>query len=102
MSAFTAITLITLGSICAASFYVPLKKVKNWAWESYWLSQGIAAWLIAPWFFAWLTIPEGKLFQIMSEVPSETILLTAFFGLLWGVGGLTFGLSIRYLGVAIS
>jgi L-rhamnose-H+ transport protein len=101
MSAFYGIALISLGSVCAASFYIPFKKVKNWAWESYWLAQGIAAWLIAPWFFAWFTIPNGELLSIIHQIPGETLLLTTFFGLLWGIGGLTFGLSIRYLGVAL-
>jgi L-rhamnose-H+ transport protein len=101
MNSFIGIALISLGSICAASFYIPFKKVKDWAWESYWLTQGVAAWLIAPWLFAWLTIPKGELSAIISQTPGHTLLLTMFFGLLWGIGGLTFGLSIRYLGVAL-
>jgi L-rhamnose-H+ transport protein len=101
MGSFIGVALIALGSIGAASFYIPFKKVKNWAWESYWLTQGVAAWLIMPWLFAWLTVPKGSLTSIISEIPSDSILLTMFFGLLWGIGGLTFGLSIRFLGVAL-
>ncbi len=101
MNSFIGIILISLGSICAASFYIPFKRVKDWAWESYWLTQGVAAWLIAPWIFARLTIPAGELQAIISETPGHTLLLTMFFGLLWGIGGLTFGLSIRFLGVAL-
>ncbi|HDR68460.1 MAG TPA: rhamnose/proton symporter RhaT, partial [Bacteroidaceae bacterium] len=98
---FTAIGLIFLGSVGAASFYVPLKKVKEWAWESYWIVQGLAAWIIAPWIFALFTVPDGKLMTIIAEAPSSSKWLTIMFGALWGVGGLTFGLSIRYLGVAL-
>jgi len=101
MNAFTAIGLIALGSIGAASFYVPLNRVKGWAWESYWLVQGLAAWILAPWIFAFFTVPDGKLMTILSEAPSSAKWLTVMFGALWGVGGLTFGLSIRYLGVAL-
>ena len=101
MSSLSAIGLIALGSIGAASFYVPFKKVKEWAWESYWISQGVAAWLILPWLFAFLTVPHGTLMTIISESPSSAKWLAVFFGMLWGVGGLTFGLSIRYLGVAM-
>ncbi len=95
------ILLIAIGSLGAASFYVPFKKVKIWAWESYWLSQGVAAWLIAPILFAWFTLPKGQLFAILSEAPASAKWLALLFGALWGVGGLTFGLSIRYLGVAL-
>ena len=101
MNPFTGILLIALGSIGAASFYVPFKKVKSWAWESYWLSQGVAAWIIAPWLLAWLAIPDGNLINLLSEAPVDAKLWAMFFGALWGIGGLTFGLSIRYLGVAL-
>jgi L-rhamnose-H+ transport protein len=97
----TGILLIAIGSIGAASFYVPFKKVKKWAWESYWISQGLAAWIIAPWIFALLTVPHGELLNIMREAPVSAKLLAVFFGSLWGIGGLTFGLSLRYLGVAM-
>ena len=101
MNSLAAIGLIAIGSLGAASFYVPFKKVKGWAWESYWISHGVAAWLLAPWVFAFLTVPKGALLDILSESPLEAKLLSAFFGVLWGVGGLTFGLSIRYLGIAM-
>ncbi|VAW23121.1 L-rhamnose-proton symporter [hydrothermal vent metagenome] len=101
MDFLSAIGLIAIGSIGASSFYVPFKKVKKWAWESYWLSQGVAAWIIAPWLFAFFTVPDGALFDIISEAPSSAKWLAVLFGALWGIGGLTFGLSIRYLGVAL-
>jgi L-rhamnose-H+ transport protein len=101
MNPLLGIGLIALGSIGAASFYVPLKRVKKWAWESYWLSQGVAAWIIAPWIFALFTVPEGTLLKILGDSPTSAKLLTMLFGALWGIGGLTFGLSIRYLGIAL-
>lgn len=101
MNSFSAILLIALGSLGAASFYVPFKKVKVWAWESYWLSQGVAAWLIAPFVFALIFLPSGELMPVIHEAPVKAKLMAMLFGALWGFGGLTFGLSIRYLGVAL-
>lgn len=101
MNPILGIGIIALGSIGAASFYVPFKKVKDWAWESYWLSQGVAAWLILPIVFAYFTVPDGTLMEIIKDAPAQSKWLTVLFGALWGVGGLTFGLSIRYLGVAL-
>lgn len=95
------ILLIAIGSLGAASFYVPFKKVKLWAWESYWLSQGVAAWLIAPILFAYFTLPKGEFLNILSDAPAKAKWLAFLFGSLWGIGGLTFGLSIRFLGVAL-
>lgn len=101
MNSLSAIALIAIGSIGASSFYVPFRKVKKWSWESYWISQGLAAWLIAPWVFALISLPRGTLFDIIIAAPASAKWLAIFFGALWGVGGLTFGLSIRYLGVAM-
>ena len=73
MNPVYGILLIAVGSIGASSFYVPFKKVKNWAWESYWISQGVAAWLIAPWLLAIFTAPGGvrTLMHIISESPAS-------------------------------
>ena len=101
MNPIAGIFLIALGSIGAASFYVPFKKVKTWAWESYWISQGVAAWIIAPVVFALIFVPKGELFIIIREAPASAKLMAMLFGVLWGFGGLTFGLSIRYLGIAL-
>ena len=101
MNPITGIFLIALGSVGAASFYVPFKKVRSWSWESYWLSQGVAAWIIAPLLFALYFVPRGELFPILKEAPASAKFMSMFFGMLWGLGGLTFGLSIRYLGIAL-
>ncbi|HUX97596.1 MAG TPA: L-rhamnose/proton symporter RhaT [Bacteroidales bacterium] len=101
MNPLAGIFLIALGSIGAASFYVPFRKVKSWAWESYWITQGLAAWIIAPTLFALIFVPDGELIPIIKESPVSARLMAMFFGALWGFGGLTFGLSIRYLGVAL-
>jgi L-rhamnose-H+ transport protein len=101
MNPVAGILLIALGSIGAASFYVPFKKVKEWAWESYWIVQGLVAWIIAPWVFAFLTVPRGELMGIIESAPQPAKLWAIFFGMLWGVGGLTFGLTVRYLGIAL-
>lgn len=95
------ILLIAIGSLGAASFYVPFQKVKVWSWESYWIMQGVAAWLLAPWIFALVAISPGTLMDIIGETPARTKWLVMMFGALWGVGGLTFGLSIRYMGIAL-
>jgi L-rhamnose-H+ transport protein len=101
MDSLLSIVLMAVGSICAASFYVPIKKVKGWSWESYWIVQGLFSWIVVPILFAWLTTPSGTLGTIINSVPSSVLGWTIFYGALWGVGGLTFGLSMRYLGVAL-
>jgi L-rhamnose-H+ transport protein len=91
--------LITLGGFAAGSFYIPFKKVRSWAWESYWLVNGLFSWIIMPWLIAFLTVPA--LCLVLREAPVGSLFWTFLFGLLWGIGGLTFGLSMRYLGMSL-
>ena len=101
MEIVIGLLIIAIGAFCQSSSYVPINKIKKWSWESYWLVQGIFAWLVFPILGASLAVPEGSsLFELYAAYPKES-LLTALFGVLWGVGGLTFGLSMRYLGVAL-
>ena len=94
--------IIAIGAFCQSSSYVPINKIKSWSWESYWIQQGVFAWVIFPLLGALLAVPEGgSLFQLFADAPSFNLWMTVFFGVLWGVGGLTFGLSMRYLGVAL-
>lgn len=88
-----------IGGFGAGSFYIAFKKVRNWAWESYWLVNGLFTWLIMPWLVALLTVPELK--TILLGAPLKSVLWTFLFGLLWGIGNLTFGLSLRYLGMSL-
>ena len=88
-----------MGSFGQSSSYVPINKVKGWSWENFWLVQGIFAWLVFPLLGALLAIPaDGSLIELWG---AGGALPAIIYGVLWGVGGLTFGLSMRYLGVAL-
>jgi len=88
-----------LGGLASGSFYVPYRGVKKWAWETYWLAGGFFSWIIAPWVLGLLITRD--LPAVLSEAPARTLFWSFFFGLLWGVGGLTFGLTMRYLGLSL-
>lgn len=99
MDVLLGLLIIAIGSFGQSSSYVPIKKIKSWEWENFWLVQGIFAWLVFPLLGALLAVPEGgSLFSLLS---SGGALTAVIYGILWGVGGLTFGLSMRYLGVAL-
>lgn len=88
-----------IGGFASGSFYMPFKKVRQWSWESYWLVGGLFSWSIVPPLAAALTIPAFT--AIIGETGTQTIMLTYLMGVLWGVGGLTYGLGIRYLGMSL-
>ena len=88
-----------LGGLASGSFYVPYRGVKHWAWETFWLAGGFFSWIIAPWILASLITTD--LVQVLHEAPASTLAWCVFFGAMWGFGGLTFGLTMRYLGMSL-
>jgi len=88
-----------LGGLASASFYVPYRGVKHWAWETYWLVGGCFSWIVAPWILA-LTMTHD-LSRVLHQTPTSSLVWTYIFGVLWGLGGLTFGLTMRYLGMSL-
>lgn len=102
MEIIIGLLIIAVGAFCQSSCYVPINKIKQWSWESYWIVQGLFAWLLFPLLGAFLAVPDGhSLCELFTADNSFNVMMTILFGVLWGVGGLTFGLSMRYLGVAL-
>lgn len=88
-----------VGGFASATNFIPFRRIRRWSFEIYWIVQGVAAWLIAPMLIASVCVPH--LFSVLKASPPEAIKYAVIFGVLWGVGGLTFGLSVRYLGIAL-
>ena len=102
MEILLGLLIIAVGSFCQSSCYVPINKIRSWSWESYWIVQGVFAWLVLPLLGAMLAVPHGhSLGELFTAGNAFNVWMTILFGVLWGVGGLTFGLSMRYLGVAL-
>ena len=99
MNALLGVIFHFVGGFASGSFYMPFKKVKGWNWESFWIVGGLFSWLIVPPIAAWLTIPGFV--DIINGAASGTLGITYLFGVLWGIGGLTYGLGVRYLGVSL-
>jgi L-rhamnose-H+ transport protein len=96
---FLGVFLHWLGGLASGSFYVPFKAVKKWSWETYWLVGGFFSWIICPWVIAFFM--TNDLVGVLKQQSASTIAWTYFFGVLWGMGGLTFGLTMRYLGMSL-
>lgn len=99
MGAIFGVLFHFIGGFASGSFYIPYKKVSGWSWESYWITGGIFSWLIVPPTAAYLTIPNFA--AIISSTEGTVLFWTYLMGLLWGIGGLTYGLGVRYLGVSL-
>ena len=88
-----------LGGLAAASFYLPYRGVRRWSWETYWLVGGVFSWVVAPWVLG-LALTRD-LPGVIVRAPAAALFWAWAFGVLWGLGGLTFGLTVRYLGISL-
>jgi L-rhamnose-H+ transport protein len=96
---FLGVVFHWLGGLASGSFYVPYKGVKKWSWETYWLVGGFFSWIICPWLLA--SILTNDVAGVLRQQDASTLWWTYFFGAMWGFGGLTFGLTMRYLGMSL-
>lgn len=99
MNPFLGVFFHWLGGLASGSFYVPYKGVRKWSWETYWLVGGFFSWIICPLVLA--SILTNDLFGVLGQQTFRTLWWTYFFGAMWGFGGLTFGLTMRYLGMSL-
>jgi L-rhamnose-H+ transport protein len=88
-----------IGGLASASNFIPFRPIKRWSFEIYWIIQGFAAWIVAPWIIGSIFVPD--VFAILRSAPPATLWHAIFWGAMWGIGGLTFGLAVRYLGIAL-
>jgi len=102
MNPFVGVFFHWLGGLASGSFYVPYRSVKKWSWEVYWLAGGVFSWIFAPWIAAFLLTSSlvPVLLKACSQEP-QAVGMAFLFGMMWGLGGLTFGLTMRYLGMSL-
>ncbi|HVU17346.1 MAG TPA: L-rhamnose/proton symporter RhaT [Candidatus Didemnitutus sp.] len=96
---FLGVVFHWLGGLASGSFYVPFKGVRRWSWETYWMTGGFFSWVVCPWILAALLTRD--LPGVLSHQSAATLGWTMLFGALWGFGGLTYGLTMRYLGMSL-
>jgi L-rhamnose-H+ transport protein len=99
MNPMLGIIFHAIGGFAAGSFYAPCKKIKGWSWETYWLVLGVFAWIAAPVLMALIVMPN--FLEVYGSVSKKVLFWAYFFGVLWGIGGLSFGLTMRYLGISL-
>ncbi len=99
---FVGVIFHWIGGFASATNFIPFRAIKRWSWEIYWLIQGFAAWIVAPLLLAWIFVPNlSTVLHTAYQQDPSSIHYAILWGVLWGMGGLTFGLAIRYLGIAL-
>lgn len=88
------------GAMLSANCYAPQKYLRNWHWETFWMVQAAWCWLLLPLIGALATIPH--LGRVLSEGPHDRMALAFLMGILYGIGGTTFNVSIRYIGFSLT
>ena len=88
-----------VGATMAASFYAPIEKVKKWSWETTWAFAGFFSWILLPIGVSLLLLPNFRGFY--ASMGPDLLLKVALFGAMWGVGNVSYGLTMRYMGMSL-
>jgi len=98
-SIFSGIAWHMVGAASAASFYAPISKVKRWTWETTWAVAGLFSWVLLPLIVSAVLLPDLRTFY--NSVDSAVLLKAFLFGCMWGIGNVSYGLTMRYLGMSL-
>ena len=96
---YFGLILIATGAFSSGSFAIPFGRIKGWAWESYWLVFSLGAYIIFP-LAACLVFSHGFI-EVFRTVKPGILWLVFLLGAVYGIGNLSFGLSLRYLGISL-
>jgi L-rhamnose-H+ transport protein len=88
-----------IGAGMAASFYAPIEKVKKWSWETTWALAGLFSWIVLPIGVSLILLPDFHGFY--ASMGWTLLLRVALFGAMWGVGNVSYGLTMRHLGMSL-
>ena len=96
----TAFLLLAVSGLFQAAFAIPIKHLRNWRWEQVWVAQSVMANILLP--LAWAAVVPGVFWDQASRVPLSHWVAAYGWGLVWGLGGVTYGLTLTRLGVAFA
>ncbi|MFZ0214017.1 MAG: L-rhamnose/proton symporter RhaT [Candidatus Acidiferrales bacterium] len=99
-SAIAGIVLLIVAGVMNASFTLPMKFTRQWAWENTWLVWTVWALVIFPPAMTYLTVPH--LHSVYSSVPAAVIVTVAACGAGWGISQVFFGLAVESVGIALA
>lgn len=92
--------LLLLSGMASASFTVPMKFNRRWAWENTWLVWSVLALIVLPVLVTAWTIPQLTL--VYREIGPPSVLIACALGLGWGVAQVLFGLALDSIGIALA
>src|SRR6266705_3362529 len=97
--ATAGLVLLVIAGVMNASFTLPMKFTKKWAWENTWTVWTVFGLLIFPPLAAYLTTPN--LGSVYSRAGVQSVILVAACGLAWGIAQVLFGLAVNAIGIAL-
>ncbi|HEX8880083.1 MAG TPA: L-rhamnose/proton symporter RhaT [Candidatus Acidoferrum sp.] len=92
--------LLVVAGVMNASFALPMKFTKRWAWENTWAVWSALALLLMPLIAAVITIP--RLSQVYAQAGTRSVVLVAICGMGWGIAQVLFGLVVDSIGIALA
>ncbi len=93
------IALIAFGASLSGSFAMPMSNTKGWKWENSWLAFCLFGYVVFPIILSFICAPGFV--PVLAEQPTTRLLWIFSLGFLYGFANLSFGLSLKYLGLSV-
>lgn len=99
MNPVLGMLVFALGGLTGATFLLPARGVKGWAYETWWFVYVLIGLVVCPPVICYFTVPD--FWRVTMSAPTPVLLRCSAFGMMWGVGALAWGLMVRYLGIGL-
>ena len=99
MSTMLGMMVFALGGLAGATFLIPARGIKGWAYETWWFYYVFLGLIVCPPILCYLAVPD--FWHVTMSASPKVLLRCAGFGMMWGVGALAWGLMVRYLGIGL-
>jgi L-rhamnose-H+ transport protein len=99
-AAVLAIILVIMAGAFSGTALLPMKFTKGWKFENTWLLYSVIAYLLSPWIVALATVPH--LGDVYAAAGIKACVLTALFGLAWGIAVVLNGVGVALVGLSLA
>lgn len=96
---YLGLLIVIIAALFQGSFAMPMSYARSWKFENSWMMFSLLGMVTFNLLVALLTVPG--LFMVIGTATFGELAPSLVFGILWGLGAITFGLGISSVGLAL-
>ncbi|MCW5982029.1 MAG: hypothetical protein KIT09_28345 [Bryobacteraceae bacterium] len=100
MDLFVGLILVFVSGAMAGSALTPIKFMRRYRFENYWVVHSLTGTVLIPWALAFLAV--SNLLGVYRSLPASALLLPAAFAFSWGIASTLGGLCVSRIGLSLA